>query len=212
MSGERASGDEVGRRRTRLTLERLVTAAYEVARELGADRFTMKDVAGRLQVGTMSLYYYVPDKAALLDEVVSLLYGAVELPPREAPWRERVESIARQIYTGFAEVPGLDPFAPPRLPPHEHRTRVANAMLTALHDAGLPPSEASVAAMVVLGFAVGRGTASTRRPRTASGVPEPAAEHPPGLGIPGVGSDVAFDLGIQLLLDGLAQRATPPAS
>lgn len=186
-----------------------MAAAYDVACEIGADRLTMKDVAGRLRVGTMSLYYYVPDKAALLDEVVSLIYGTVEVPPRETAWRERVDAIARQVYAGFARVPGLDPFAAPRHPPHEHRTRVANAMVAALHDAGLTPHDAAVATMVILGFAVGRGTAATRLPRYQ---PEPGAEHPAGLGIAGVGSDQAFEFGLELLLDGLHQRVSPAVS
>ena len=66
-----------GPRRPRLSLPRLVAGALDVARDLGADRMTMKDVATRLDVGTMSLYYYVPDKAALLAHMVGELYEGV---------------------------------------------------------------------------------------------------------------------------------------
>jgi AcrR family transcriptional regulator len=208
-TGERSTEDETTRRRPRLSLERLVAAAMEVAREIGADRLTMKDVAGRLGVGTMSLYYYVPDKAALLDELVARLYGEVVLPDRCAPWPEQVDLIARQLYGGFCGVPGLDPMAALRQPPHAHVSRVMNATLAALHDAGLSPHDAAVASMVVLGFAVGRGTAATRPVRATTAArldtgrlaPETELVHP--------ASDQVFDFGLKVLIDGLAQRVAP---
>lgn len=218
-TGENSNDDEPTRRRTRLSLERLVAAAMEVAREMGADRLTMKDVAGRLGVGTMSLYYYVPDKAALLDELVARLYSEVVLPDRAAPWSEQVDAIARQLYDGFCGVPGLDPFAAMRQPPHEHVSRVMNATLAALHDSGLPAQDAAVASMVVLGFAVGRGTAATR-PVRATG---PLARNGNGNGnghldgdrltprteLVHPASDQVFDFGLKVLIDGLAQRVPP---
>lgn len=170
----------------------------------------MKDVAARLEVGTMSLYYYVPDKAALLDAVASRLYGAIELPDPDLPWRARVDAIARQIYVSFAGVPGLDPFAVPRQPSHEERNRVVDGMLTALRAGGLDAHEAAVGATVVFGFAVGRGTAATRLPRagTTDGNSNGTA---PSI-LERIGTDQIFDFGLELLLDGLAQRGTPSVS
>ncbi len=208
--------DSDGRRRSRLSLERLVGAALDVATEIGADRLTMKDVASRLGVGTMSLYYYVPDKAALLDAVVSRLYGTVSLPSRDDPWPAQVDAIARQVYVRFAGVPGLDPLAVSRQPPHEHRVRVVNGLLGALHDAGLSADDATIAATVVLGFAVGRGTAASRTPAAPAdaqnGDRDGVRTPPPPGRLDQLAADQVFDFGLQLLIDGLAQRVTPSVS
>ncbi len=50
-----------------LTLERIVTAAIEIADAEGLEALSMRRVAESLGVGTMSLYRYVPGKAELLD-------------------------------------------------------------------------------------------------------------------------------------------------
>ncbi len=58
-----------------LTLEQVVTAAVESADADGLDKFSMRRVADRLGVGTMSLYTYVPAKAELLDLMLDAVRG-----------------------------------------------------------------------------------------------------------------------------------------
>lgn len=69
-----------GPRRTRgpkpgLTVETIVQAAIDIAGEDGIARLSMRRVADRLGVGTMSLYTYVPSKAELLDLMLDTVYG-----------------------------------------------------------------------------------------------------------------------------------------
>ena len=152
-----------GPRRPRLSLPRLVAGALDVARDLGADRMTMKDVATRLDVGTMSLYYYVPDKAALLAHMVGRLYEDVCVPDASEPWEDRLRSILDQVYRGFLAVPGLEPhiqLSEAALPSY---ARVAEAVLAALADGGVPRSETTQAGLVLLGYASDRGAATARR-------------------------------------------------
>ncbi|MFB4305885.1 TetR/AcrR family transcriptional regulator [Actinomadura sp. GTD37] len=77
-----------------LTLDRIVAAAVEVADELarteGLDALSMRSIATRLGVGTMSLYRYVPGKSELLD---LMLDHVVDVPEEvredeEGGWRE----------------------------------------------------------------------------------------------------------------------------
>src|SRR3712207_7563173 len=53
-----------------LTVDRIVTAAIEIADAEGLEGLSLRRVAERLSVGTMSLYRYVPGTAELLDVMI----------------------------------------------------------------------------------------------------------------------------------------------
>jgi AcrR family transcriptional regulator len=81
-----------------LSLDRIVAAAVEVADELarteGLEALSMRSIATRLGVGTMSLYRYVPGKAELLD---LMLDHVIDVPGEDAEggWRGILEADAR---------------------------------------------------------------------------------------------------------------------
>lgn len=83
-----------------LSLDRIVAAAVEVADELavaeGLDALSMRVIATRLGVGTMSLYRYVPGKSELLDLMLDHVIGPAE-PGRDEgkSWREILMAEAR---------------------------------------------------------------------------------------------------------------------
>ncbi len=183
----------------------------------------MKDVATRLEVGTMSLYYYVDDKTTLLVQMVGRLYADVEVPSAARPWRERVEAIAHQLYRGHQSVPGLDPhlFILAEAPLASVLT-VANATNRAMLDAGLHERAATMAARAVLGYAADRGASTAKRlalrranptlPKLQSvdGTVE-AGEGPSYAALVGDYDDV-FAFGLGCLLDGIDQQIPlPPA-
>lgn len=86
-----------GPRRT-LTLERIVDTAITVADTEGLEALSMRRLARDLSVGTMSLYRYVPDKSVLLD----LMLDAVSAPGTltrtavDGDWREMLAASARE--------------------------------------------------------------------------------------------------------------------
>jgi AcrR family transcriptional regulator len=80
----------------RLSVHRIALAAIEVADADGLDALSMRRVAERLGVGTMSLYTYVPGKAELIDVMLDAVHA--EPGPAAAPgggWREKLEQVAR---------------------------------------------------------------------------------------------------------------------
>lgn len=98
-----------------LTLERIVVTAIEIADAEGIDALSMRHLAQRLGVGTMSLYRYVPSKVELLglmlDHVIAVPWeeadatadGDDEVAAKEPaePWRLALESYAwrqRDLY------------------------------------------------------------------------------------------------------------------
>ena len=60
---------------------KILEAALGLADEEGLETVSMRRVAGRLGVGTMSLYHHVPNKNALLEGMVELVFEQVERPP-----------------------------------------------------------------------------------------------------------------------------------
>lgn len=87
----------------KLTLEQIVAAGIELADNEGVEALSMRKLAQQLDVGTMSLYRYVPSK----DDLLNLMLDAAVTPSERrmaAPdqgWREflRVAAYdARQMY------------------------------------------------------------------------------------------------------------------
>ncbi|HEU5475381.1 MAG TPA: TetR/AcrR family transcriptional regulator [Actinophytocola sp.] len=90
-----------------LSVELIVRAAIELADGAGLGALSMRRVAERLGVGTMSLYTYVPGKAELLDVMLDTVYGEVPEPPAETGWRARLERIARDNLALYQQHPWL---------------------------------------------------------------------------------------------------------
>lgn len=79
-----------------LTVDRIVTAAVALADEAGVPALSMRKVAERLGVGTMSLYTYVPGKDELLNLMLDTVLTEGERPADFAgAWREALELHAR---------------------------------------------------------------------------------------------------------------------
>ncbi len=83
--------------RSDLSIEKIVGSAIETADAEGLGALSMRRVAERLGVGTMSLYTYVPGKEELIDLMLDAVYGDMARPAeRPAHWRARLEEVARE--------------------------------------------------------------------------------------------------------------------
>jgi AcrR family transcriptional regulator len=140
-------------RRPGLSLDRVVEAAIAIADAEGLEASTMRRVAQDLRVVPMTLYTYVPDKAALLDLMLDRLYLRMPRTPfAQLPWRERLRTIAaenRTLYRQHPWVAGLSASRPPLGPglmaKYEHE-------LQGFAGAGLDDVETDSALTYLLGF------------------------------------------------------------
>ncbi|WP_043624923.1 TetR/AcrR family transcriptional regulator C-terminal domain-containing protein [Nonomuraea candida] len=211
-----------------LARERIVRAAIEIADAEGLSELTMRAVADRLGVATMSLYRHVESK----DNLVMLMVDAAiaEFPlPEEAPpgWRARLETSARLQWAAYRAHPwmaGVTPLTRP-LPSAGLLAHTALVM-EALQETGLDaPTRMYVQILV---YAYVQGIAAhielERRARGATGVTDeewmgrqeellravttstPAlAGHFAELGEFDLDLDRLFEFGLGPLLDGLAK-------
>ena len=80
-----------------LTRDEVVRAALAVADADGFEAVSMRNVAGRLGVGAMTLYSYVESKDDLLDLMFDEIMGELLLPePLPEDWRAAIAAIARR--------------------------------------------------------------------------------------------------------------------
>ena len=103
----------IGKKPTRgpkpgLSVGRIVDAAIEVADAEGLAALSMRRVADRLGIGTMSLYTYVPGKAELIDIMLDTVLGeVVESGDVDLRWRAGLERIARENWALYHRHPWM---------------------------------------------------------------------------------------------------------
>jgi AcrR family transcriptional regulator len=73
--------------RAPLSKQRVLRAAVDLADRGGLESLTMRKLADELGVGTMSLYYYVPNKDELIDGMVEIVFSEITLPPADTEWK-----------------------------------------------------------------------------------------------------------------------------
>lgn len=98
--------------RSGLTIRSIVATAIELADAEGLEAVSMRRVAERLRVGTMSLYTHVPGKAELVDLMVDTAYGQlyddVDAPSSQpGGWREALEFVAARNWELYRRHPWL---------------------------------------------------------------------------------------------------------
>lgn len=133
-----------------LTLDRIVAAAVGIADAEGLEAVSMRRLSTALDVGTMSLYRYVPGKAELLDLMLDRVQREALEADQENPadrqenpaghqenataptgWRRAVESLAR----GYLELYRRHPWL---LRVNEARSVLGPSSLRSLEVALLP--------------------------------------------------------------------------
>ncbi|RCG20094.1 TetR/AcrR family transcriptional regulator [Sphaerisporangium album] len=224
-----------------LSVDRIVGAAIEVADTDGLAALTMRRVAERLGVGTMSLYTYVPGKAELLDLMLDTVIGETARPAVEGGWRARLEMIAREKWALYQRHPWLLYVATTRPPLGPNVTAAYEYELSAVDGVGLTDLEMDSVVTLIGGYVHGaaRGAVEAAQAEQRTGMSDEQwwYAHAPYLGkvmdagryplaarvgtaageAYGAASDPAhaFEFGLERVLDGIAHlidRRTPPQS
>jgi AcrR family transcriptional regulator len=120
-----------------LTVNRIVAAAIELADAEGLGALSMRRVAERLGVGTMSLYTYVPGKAELLDVMLDTVLAEVVRPAGAGGWRAGLEQRAREDWALFHRHPWMLQISPSRALLGPNETELFEATLRVVDGIGL---------------------------------------------------------------------------
>jgi AcrR family transcriptional regulator len=155
-----------------LSVDRIVRAAIELADAEGLAALSVRGVAGRLGVGPMSLYTYVPGKAELLDLMLDRVSGETTAPGGEgdgAGWRAGLEAVARENWALYHRHPWLlQVAATSRPPPGPNVVAKYDRELRVVDGIGLDEVEMDS----VLGLVLGHVEGAARRAVEAAQAPQ----------------------------------------
>jgi AcrR family transcriptional regulator len=95
----------MSRQKSRLSRQKIATVALEIADQAGFAAVSMRRVAQELQVGTMSLYYYVKTKDDLIAAMDDALMAEAVLGSLPKDWRRAMVEIAKRTHAVFIRHP-----------------------------------------------------------------------------------------------------------
>jgi AcrR family transcriptional regulator len=99
-SSSSAPLDRVDVERTPLSRDRILRAGIELADRHGLDGLSMRKLATHLGFEVMSLYNHVTNKRDLLEGMLDLVSGEVELPdPTTIDWKDGLRQVAGDTHT-----------------------------------------------------------------------------------------------------------------
>lgn len=134
MDAERTKRDQAP-----LSRDRVMLAAIELADSSGLEALTMRRLGRALGVEAMSLYNHVANKDDLLDGIVDIVLGEVDLQGSDGEWRTTLRTIGMSTH----EVLRRHPWAAERMLSRTipARFRYMEAVLGSLRRGGLTPAQ-----------------------------------------------------------------------
>ncbi len=206
--------------RAPLSRERVLRAAIALADERGLESLSMRELGRRLEVEAMSLYNHVANKDDILDGMMDLVVGEIDLPFHEVGWKEAMRRRAISARDVFSRHPWASVLMDSRESSGPARLRYLDWVIGTLRRAGFSIDQAARAFSVLdsyvygfgrqqLNMSAGRG-ASVEETTEAFMRAIPADEFPyltemvVDYALKGDYDDGAdFDFGLDLILDGL---------
>ncbi|MEV4351365.1 TetR/AcrR family transcriptional regulator [Actinoplanes sp. NPDC049596] len=133
------------RARPSLSPELIIDAASRLAATSGAGALTVRRLGRELGADPTAVYRHFRDRDEIILEVADRLIGRIieELPPGLG-WRARLEWLGRALVRTFVEHPAIAPTVAMRTTRRPGEFRTVEAVLGALHDAGLDDRQAAV--------------------------------------------------------------------
>ncbi len=209
----------------------MLHAAIRLADEGGIESLTMRKLARTLGVEAMSLYNHVANKGDLVDAIVDLVVGEIELPATGDDWDVAIRKCAISAHEAFLRHPwacSLVMSPTSTLTVRTPRLQYMEWLLRALREADFSPEQTYHAYHALdshivgftlwqLGHSAGAKTIAGARDLAdfaaafalelrAGGYPylaEHAEQHIAAAG----GGEQEFEFGLDLILDGLKRTA-----
>ncbi len=196
----------------------MLHAAIALADKEGIAGVSMRKLAQELGVEAMSLYNHVANKNELLDGMVDAVAGEIAVPAKDADWKAAIRTIAVSSYEALLRHPWAGSLWMRQMP-GPARLRHFDAVLGSLRDAGFSEDLTFHAYHILQSFVLGY-TLQVLTYRTlaledledtaASFIQQLSADEYPHFADhvrqhmePGVRDESAFQLGLDLILDGL---------
>ena len=210
--------------RAPLSRERVLGAAVALADRGGIGALSMRKLAQELGVEAMSLYHHVANKDAILDGLIDLVFGEIDLPVGEADWKAAMRQRAISAREALLRHPWATGLMESRSTPGPATLRHHDAVLGILRNAGFPLELAAHAYSLldsyIYGFALQETSLPFNTPEETAEVaqammaefPADAYPHLTEIAVehvlqPGYSYASEYLFGLDLILDGLERLA-----
>ena len=210
-------------KRPRLTAERVLSTALGLADQIGINDLTIRRLAEALEVKPMTIYHHVPNKEAIIDGMVDLVFSEIEQPDPELDWKTAIRRRCASARVVLARHRWATPYMESRTSPGPATLSHHNAVLGCLRrEMSIEMTAHAYATLdaYVYGFALQEAnlpaTGGEEMAALASNIIEqfPLAEYPhlaeftmQHVMQPGYDFMQEFDFGLDLILDGLVRTA-----
>jgi AcrR family transcriptional regulator len=203
-----------------LSRRRVLDAAVALADRDGVGALSMRKLAQELGVEAMSLYHHVAGKDAILDGIVDVVFGEIELPSGEGGWKAAMRRRAVSAREALRRHPWATALMESRSTPGPANLRHHDTVLGVLRNAGFSVELAAHAYSLldayIYGFALQESSLPFDTPEETAAVAssimdgfpadafpyltEIAVEH---VMQPGYDYGNEYQFGLELILDGL---------
>ncbi|MBM2618098.1 TetR/AcrR family transcriptional regulator C-terminal domain-containing protein [Actinoplanes sp. LDG1-06] len=220
--------------KTPLTRTEIVRTALRLVQTEGIDAVSMRRLATEFDTGPASFYAHVASKDELLQLMFDEMCGLVEIPELDPPrWKEQVKELARAGHAAMIAHNDLARAALATIPTGPNALLITEAMLGMMLAGGIPSRIASWAMDRIFLYITADAYEYSiwrRQVREAGSdkqtyigqlgeqakayFEELPADRYPNVrkyadDLMGGGPEARFDLGLELLVDGLDRYATP---
>ncbi|MEZ5079466.1 MAG: TetR/AcrR family transcriptional regulator [Thermoleophilia bacterium] len=206
--------------RTRLSRDRVIAGAVDLADRIGVDALTIRRLADHLGVKPMSIYHHVASKEEIIDGMVDVVFAEIDLPSADADWRTAIRSRCVSARAALVRHPWAPPLMDSRTNPGPASLRQHDAVIGCLLGGGLSFALAAHAYAILDSFVYGFTLQQASMPATggedlaslATDIVEalPRDEYPNFAAFvanvalqPGYEFAASFEFGLELILDGL---------
>lgn len=210
-------------RRASLSKELVLRTAIALADETGAGAPSMRKLAERLGVEAMSLYHHFRNKDLILDGMVDHVFGEIELPSDDVDWRTAMRRRAVSMRDALIRHPWAIGLMDSRANPGHATLRHLDAVIGSLRSGGFSIAGAAHAVSMLDSYIYGFALQELSLPFTSSADLEDVAgslleqlpdDEFPHLAEmirdralqPGYAYTEEFDVGLDLILDGLRRH------
>jgi AcrR family transcriptional regulator len=214
--------------RTPLTRQRVLHAAIALADRNGVGSLSMRKLAQELGVEAMSLYHHVANKDDVLDGIVDIVFSEIDLPEDGADWKAAMRERAISAREALRRHPWAIGLMESRSSPGAATLRHHDAVLRVLRTAGFTVEMAAHAFSLLDSYIYGFALQETSLPfetseelvDVAQTILEslPADEYPHLTEMveharqPGYAFAAEYEVGLDLILDGIARAHEAAAS
>ena len=153
----------------RVSRDQILAAALRIADADGLDQLTMRRLGAELGVDPMTVYWHVPDKAALFDGLTELVLAEVTLPGRTGAWARDLRAVAHAGRTTLLAHPHLIPLLGTRPPVTQPAFTLWESMTSILLDGGLSEEQAADGADCLGRLLIGHALAEAGQPPGGDG-------------------------------------------